>query len=69
MSDEVPVTGVADAVLVDVLLGLGVSVTELVHLSREQRLERLGTAAVARRIPPEQAERLRAIGLLPPDKR
>lgn len=66
MSDEPTVTGALDAILIDTLLGF-VRPRELMSMTPEQRLELLRTAAADGRIASDHAERLRGLGLLPPE--
>lgn len=63
--DDIQATGVADAILIDALLGLGVDVDDLMEMSLDERLKLLAQAVDDGRVGPDYATRLRSFGLLP----
>lgn len=62
-------TGVLDVVLLETLIGLDFDPDEVISLPFEGRLELLRAASAEGRIEPEEAERLRGLGLLPAEPR
>ena len=63
MAEGVPVTGAADAVLLDTILDLGIDVDAAMNMSNEQRLERVRAAWASGELQPERLAALRAFGL------
>jgi hypothetical protein len=65
MSDEWKATGVWDALLIDLLLGLSMSPDEVMAMSAQERIDTLQRAAADGRLAPDQTAGLRAAGLVP----
>ena len=65
MSDEWKPTGVWDALLVELLLGLSMSPDAVMTMSAQERIETLQQAAADGRLSPDQTARLRVAGLVP----
>ena len=67
LTDEWKPTGVWDALLIELLLGLSMSPEAMMAMSAQERLETLQQAAADGRLSPDQTARLRLAGLIPAD--
>jgi hypothetical protein len=67
MSDEWKPTGVWDALLIELLLGLSMPPEAVMAMSAQERIETLQQAAADGRLSPDQTARLTLAGLLPAD--
>lgn len=65
MSDEWKPTGVWDALLIELLLGLSITPEAVMAMSAQERITVLQQAAADGRLAPEQIARLRLAGLVP----
>ena len=65
MTSEWRPTGVWDAVLIDLLLGLSMSRDAVMAMSAQERIETLQQAAADGRLSPDQIASLRVAGLVP----
>ena len=67
MTDAWGPTGVWDALLIELLLGLSMSPGAVMAMSAQERIETLQQAAADGRLSPDQTARLRLAGLIPAD--
>ena len=67
MTDEWKPTGVWDAVVIDLLLGLSMSPDAVMAMSAQERIEMLQQAAADGRLSADQLASLRLTGLVPAD--
>ena len=67
MTDEWKPTGVWDALLIELLLGLSMSPDDVMAMSAQERIETLQHAAAEGLLSPDQIARLRVAGLVPAD--
>jgi hypothetical protein len=65
MTDEWKPTGVWDALLIELLLGLSMSPEAVMAMSAQERIDMLQQAAADGRLSPDQTTRLRLAGLIP----
>ena len=65
MTDEWKPTGVWDALLIELLLGLSMSPEAVMAMSAQERIETLQQAAADGRLSPGQIARLHMAGLVP----
>jgi hypothetical protein len=63
--DSNRVTGMPEAIAVDLLLGLGLGVNDVVALSQAERVAKIGEAIGDGRIDADHASRLRSLGMFP----
>jgi hypothetical protein len=62
------ITGASEAVVADLLMGLGLSPDEVLALSQDVRIAKLEDADRDGRLAPGKLDSLRAAGLVPPAK-
>jgi hypothetical protein len=58
-------TGVSEAIAVDLLLGLGLGVEDVLGLSQTERIATISGAIADGRIDADHASRLRSLGMFP----
>lgn len=63
--DSSRATGVPEAIAVDLLLGLGLGVDDVLELSQAERIAKISEAIADGRIAAEHASRLRSLGMFP----
>ena len=63
--DSNRVTGAPEAIAVDLLLGLGLGVEDVLGLSQAERVAKISQAIADGRIDADQANRLRSLGMFP----